>query len=59
MITTLPGWLKVGIAVDGVVVGVLFTDTKDWNPYPVCEALTEKEWQEVRSKIQELTGRKL
>ena len=50
-INYLSGWLKVGVEVDGVVVGLIFTDDKSWHPYPIYGVLTSEEQAAVAADI--------
>lgn len=36
-------WMKVAVEVEGVPVGILFTDTQEWNALPLFSALTAQE----------------
>lgn len=47
-------WMKVAVEVEGVPVGILFTDTQEWNALPLFSALTVKE----RAGIFEELGRR-
>lgn len=40
-------WLKVAVEVEGVLVGILFTDTQQWHALPIFSALTAKERADI------------
>lgn len=56
MITTKSAWLKIQVELDDVPVGLVFTDTRQWNPYSILKACSHNERDEVADFLHERFG---